>query len=337
MTQLEESKILVDRLISLQTTLKLSNAAFVARFRDSRGALLLGSERTWERMKESDWSTLTLDRWIQKLREAVVHLDGGTPIEQVYEDLPFYRTASKELDRLEGQTNDRRVLVILAITGTGKTIWARSQARANPAARLYLRATPAWRESGMAMCLELGRAMGLSDALEGQSYAKAVALVANHLRMNRRTVIIDEAHDGGILLMKLLRFWIDTTDTRFVYMAYPTEWARVVAASRGYLAEAKQFVGRALKPILDDWSSGPTDKDVAKFIARRMEVPNVTNPLLPEIASIVRQSGGLRLLSDAIAESAQQADGEMVTMASILESVRMCSGTPVEKTQKEAA
>ena len=335
MTLLEESKILVDRLAAQQGNLKLSNAAFVARFRDARGALLLGSERTWERMKVADWSTLNLDRWIQRLRETVGQIDGGTPLEEIYEDLPFYRAATAELARLEGQTNDRRVLVILAITGTGKTIWARTQTRTSPATRLYLRATPAWRESGMAVCLELARAMGFADAVQGQSYAAAVALVENHLRLNRRTVMIDEAHDGGIPLMKLLRHWIDTTDTRFVYMAYPTEWARVLAASRGHLAEAKQFIGRSLKPILDDWAGGPTDKDVIKFIAHRTGGLNASGPMVKEIAPIIRQGGGLRLLADGIAEAAQSTDTGEISLADLLESVRTCAGETVKV--KEAA
>lgn len=335
MTLHDESKFLVGRLTALQANLKLSNAAFVARFRDARGALLLGSERTWERMKEADWSTLNLERWTQRLRETVGQIDGGTPLEDVYDDLPFYRAATAELARLEGQTNDRRVMVILAITGTGKTIWARSQARSSPATRLYLRATPAWRESGMAVCVEMARCLGIADAVQGQSFATAVDLVANQLRLSQRTVIIDEAHDGGIPLMKLIRHWIDTTNSRFVYMAYPTEWSRVLAASRGHLAEAKQFIGRSLKPILDDWSGGPTDKDVIRFIARRAGGLNATGPMVKEIAPIIRQSGGLRLLADGIADAAQSHEDGEFSLSDLLEAVRTCAGETVKI--KEAA
>jgi hypothetical protein len=76
------------------------------------------------------------------------------------------------------------------------------------------------------------------------------------------TMFIDEAHEGGTTLMKIVKTLIDETPARFVQLAYPTEYDRVKTATAGALDEAKQLLGRTMKPVYDDYRNGLREEDV---------------------------------------------------------------------------
>lgn len=334
--ELAEARAAVARLRQVQEILKLSDGQFVKRFIDAKGGLLLGSDRTWTRMRTDKWDDNKPTKWLGRLKEACTRLDGGTPVRDPL-SLPFYEAMMAELDRLEAQMNDRRALVALAPTGTGKTVFARRAVELNRTKRVYVRAKPSWRESGPNICV------GLYEGLTGESlqyvgYEEALKKVGKFLAAAPKTVIVDEAHEGGIELMKVLRHLIDETAARFVYLAYPTEYSRVVNANKGALAEARQFIGRSLKPIFTEYQDGTKPEDVAVILEHAglsaMEAQVVAQEITPQL--LVRE--GLRTLDDALEVALLNAEEDNVPISRLYVKggINVVSGLkdPEEKSKK---
>lgn len=297
----------VARLKQAQATLGLKNRAFIGRFKDDERNLLLGSTRTWERISADDWRDNKPEKWLNRLRQACAQIDGGTPVDEVLVDMPFYVEASNELARLEAQQNDRRIMVVLCPTGTGKSVWGRSKVSEARATRTYLRAQPGWRENGIAICAGFLEALTGETKKHNEGYHDLLSKLRGYLSSKIMTVFMDEAHEGGIELMKIVRYLVDETRTRFVYLAYPTEYQKVVSATSGSLTEARQFIGRALKPIFDDYMEGTKVEDVTAIL-KRAGFRSDTKLLAQEITPRILRSEGLRTLDDAMDLARSRAD-----------------------------
>ena len=302
--ELAECRELVQRLRVAQTNAGIKDNAFVSRFRNEKNALLFGSVRTWERIQEGNWTCNDPVKLLPRLRLCVSQLDGGSLRAEVFTDLPFYAIAASQLVKLEGQTNDRRCLLILAPTGVGKTSFLRTAAAKPGKARFYLRCSPPLRDRGSAIVAAIYRAV-TGEQLIAPSYDTALQRLTSRLSATPCTVFIDEAHDGGVALMKIIRYLIDETPSRFVLAAYPTDYHRVISASSGSLSEARQFIGRCLKPVLDDYRDGTKPSDVARMLAGAGFPGDAEFATL--IHSHIAQREGLRTLADAIEAAQTQA------------------------------
>lgn len=324
-----EAKACVARLRSAQTTLKLKDNKFVGRFKGADNSILLGSPRTWERMRKDEWDENRPEKWLPKLRQACAQLDGGTPVRRVYEDLPFFVEASKELSRLESQTNDRRVMVVLAPTGTGKSVWARRAVDEERDKRIYIRGNPSWRENGVGICCAIYERL-TGERMEYVGFGAALSKLTLHLAASDKTIFLDEGHEGGIMLMTLIRHLVDETPSRFVYLAYPTEYNRVVGASTGTLAEARQFIGRSLKPIFDDYKAGTRKEDVIVILRHAGFSADQARALGGDVTRTVLVREGLRTLDDALErarEMAQESDKDEIDGPILLEALKEITGT----------
>src|SRR6185369_4324265 len=124
------------------------------------------------------------------------------------------------------------------------------------------------------------------------------------------TLFLDEAHDGGIALMKIVRSLIDSTPSRFVYLAYPTDFDRVRNATTGGLYESHQFLGRCLKPIFDEYREGLQAEDVVAYLHATCGFNGDARAIASQITPLLCRHYNLRLLDDAIAEAQFQADDE---------------------------
>lgn len=321
---------IIRRVKEIQETLKLSDRELVARYPH------LGSARSWrDRMVSGTLEGLNLKRLGSRLTELAQILDGGTPLETYVEDLGFSAIMSVKLARLEGQRTDRRILPCLAPTGVGKTVWARRAYNENRASRLYVRANPSWRDNLVHICHGILDRMGEQPTSSGKK-AALDHLVAK-LRVEPKTLIIDEAHEGGVALMRVVKVLIDETDSRCVYLAYATEFDRVRSATVGNLIEAQQFLGRCQKPIFDAYANGTQEADVQTYLRRvaglRGEIAVVAREMLP----LLRKNYNLRLLDDAISEAKLRADNsdEDLTAAGVLRVVREMCGAAADTKEAE--
>lgn len=290
----EEIRGIVARLEDVQRTRKLSDRQLVDEYPD------LGSTKTWrQRLVSGAFGDLNLDRLLGKLRRISQILDGGTPDEVFFPDSPFASEMRARLGQLERQTTDRRILACLAENGTGKSSFARWAVAQSRSTRAVVRVRPTWRNKPLHICLGIARALG-SD-IDTSSPAVAEAEVVNLLRGQPRTVFVDQAHEGGVAVMHLLRGFVDETPARWVYLAYNTAFRAVLASSTDAHIEARAFLGRCFKPVFDTYKGGTLDKDVAFYLERTAAMKRDTAASVANrITRALRMSTNLRLLDDAI-------------------------------------
>ena len=318
--RIAEAVGIVARLEDVQRTRKLSDRQLVEEYPE------IGSAKTWrQRLLAGNWGDLNIDRIVGKLRRVAQILDGGTPDEIFYPDAPFAVEARARLALLERQTTDRRILAVLAENGTGKSSfarWAVAQARST---RAMVRCRPTWRNKPLHICLGICRALG-SD-LETTSPSVAETEAVNLLRGQPRTLFVDQAHEGGVAVMHLLRAFVDETPARFVYMAYNTAYRLVLTSTTDAHVEARAFLGRCLKPVFDGYKGGTLDVDVAFYLQRVAGMKrDPAQSVAKRVTPALRQATNLRLLDDAIIAARAAAEDDEAAPDRIVEEVFRLAG-----------
>jgi len=303
MNETKELESMIARVAAVQTERGLSDSKLVETFTE------LGSAKTWrDRLVPHSWGELNINRWHVKLARVCTILDGGTPDEDFYKDMPFAVEMHSRLVQLERATNDRRILVCLAPNGTGKSAFARWAVAQRRTSRAVLRIRPTWRNKlghiARGICTALGETTAATNPAECEDHAIRL------LRSQPYTLFLDQAHEGGVALMHLIRCLVDETPSRFVYLAYNTAYRAVSTGSTDALIEAKAFLGRCRKPIFDLYKDGLRKGD-AEFYLRTVGGLSDTaaNSLATEIVQALNRDTNLRLLDDAIEDAENQRDG----------------------------
>ncbi len=293
--QQERISGLIERLQKHQAALKLNDVQFVARYRR-----YLMSTKSWrDRLCAHAWSELgrAIDKWERRLTAFCAELDGGIEITEFYKELPIMQYGSATYQLLQGQSNDRRCGFLIGPTGVGKSYVLRSLHSANLAHSAYLCAHKGWCESIMRISLGMARAVGAPEKTGGAATFDAVV---EHLKSNPITLLIEDAHEGGVLMLKLIKTIIDATRSRVMVGTYPTAWNRLINSGTDAIAEARQLIGRSIKPINTTWINGVNADDVVAFVTAALgkmpEVRSLADRLLPNL----RKYGNLRLLADGI-------------------------------------
>jgi hypothetical protein len=308
---------LIDRIEKHQKALRLSDNQFVARYQR-----YLGSAKTWrDRLCGRAWNEFgaKLEKWEKKLASFVTELDGGASMDEFYRELPVARYGFAIYDALQGTRTDRRCSVLPGSYGIGKTWTLRRIAFENPTKAVFVSANETWKDSRMQIARGLAMALGCA---EGTSAAGTFQNVIEHLRANPVTVLIDEVHEGGVLLMKLVKALINETQAKFILGTYPTAWNRLVTGSTDATAEAQQLLGRTMKPIKTDWIKGLNLRDVEKYLELSTGLNGECRLLAEQILPEVKRGGNLRLLADAVElakmnadETGEEIDAELVQAA----------------------
>jgi hypothetical protein len=293
-TQLAEIRNVIGRLRTYQQTLGLTDAELLAQFPE------LGSRRTWRaRLLADDWAGLDPQRLYERMHRIGAILDGGLPDTTFCRDLPFARAVASAVSSLERTRTDRRILMVLAPHGTGKTMTARWLVAQDRARRVYCRMRPGWRNRELHIANGIAEALG--DPADHPNAASAERRLIALLNSEPRTVFIDQAHEGGPALMHLLRCLVDETPARFVYLGYDTGFRRAQTATTDALIEAQAFLGRCMRPIIDAWRHGVSQKDISAYLVAMAGLqPAAADGLAHRLAGILRRHGNLRLLADAV-------------------------------------
>jgi hypothetical protein len=305
--QKEEAGKIIARGEAVQKSRNLSDAKMVTEFPD------LGSAKTWSlRLSNRSFTSLNPERTLERLRRFAIILDGGYPDAIFYKDLPFSVEVLARVKLLERSTTDRRILVILAPNGCGKTTTARWLVHQSRTTRAYVRIRPSWRNKAIHLANGIAEALGAETKC--QNAAEAEQLVISLLLGHPRTVFIDQAHEGGPALMHLLRSLVDETlvqaKSRFVYLGYDTAFRRVQCATTDAMIEAQAFMGRCLKPIFDAYKFGTRPSDVCQYLMHAADLPvDVAKGVATRVTPAIARSTNLRLLDDAI-ESARKGSEE---------------------------
>ncbi len=298
MTETQEKiNKLIERLESHQRALGLNDTQFVARY-----GKYVGSQKTWTaRLKGRQWKEIEgrAAKWQANLTSLVTVIDGGAVLDEYYDDLPITKYGFRRYEMLQGQTNDRRCAVLLGITGVGKSIALRRIYAANPTASVYLCGEPAWsmnmKQISEAFAAALGSTVGVTPAVTFRN-------VMEHLKSNPLTILVDEAHEGGVLFFKLIKTMINGTRAKFILASYPTAWARICNGNNDSYAEAQQLLGRTIRPIEMRWTKGVGQEDVEAYLqaATGGALNGRGQVVAARILPAVRRGGNFRLLSDAM-------------------------------------
>ena len=307
--QKERINKLIERLEKHQAAIKLNDVQFVARYRRH-----LGSTKTWrDRLCARAWAELggALDKWERKLTLFCAELDGGTAIAEFYKDLPIVQYGFAAYQLLQGQQNDRRCVFIIGPTGVGKSYLLRALSTANYTRSAYLRAHRGWNESMMRIAVGFQRAVGSPEAAGG---AATFDKVIDQLKSNPITLLIEDAHEGGVLMLKLIKTIIDETGSRVMVGTYPTAWNRLINSGTDAVSEARQLIGRTIKPIKTTWIKGVTVEDVMAFIAASVGKIAEARSLAERLTPSLQKYGNFRLLADGIELARDNADEQDIAL-----------------------
>lgn len=326
----EKLNAFVTRIARHKGALGLNDTQYAARFQR-----FLGSTRTLERLLKREFKEFgsALPKWEKKLEAMVGELDGRSPDMEYFADMPLCVAATDIYNRLQERRDDRRCGVILGTTGTGKSAWARSITNRFPRETAYVRSNEAWRDSKGQIILGIGRAVGFNlDAIH--TTAGRLGKLIEQLKLSPVTVIIDEAHEGGVLLMKLVKTLIDETSCKFILLAYPTTWRRVMTATDDARAEAQQLFGRTLKPVYDAYHAGLDRTAVATYLRKAAGFDDDADAIATRILPMVRNNGNLRVLADAVELAQLQGDATEETVDAEMLIAHLARLCPVGKEAK---
>lgn len=303
--QEKEAKELVGQIASYQDG--QSDKAFCRRY-----SRYIGTPDLWRRrMIGGDFDEISPKR-LPLLRALLEVLRGGSNKGDTYADLPFYRDFQRGLEKLESQDNDRRIFAVLGSIGVGKTracIGALSKEEVGEWDRILITVPITWRENKGAIVHGIARALGCDEPHHGAD-ALLAACITN--LASRPTLIFDEAHQGGVMLMRILKDLVNSSTARLVYVALRTEYARVIGATSANLIEARQFIRRCMSPVFDAYADGTVvtaasdddDEDAGDatlFIMRRLAWPKKeAHDLAGRVIERIRLHGNLSTLADAI-------------------------------------
>jgi energy-coupling factor transporter ATP-binding protein EcfA2 len=287
---------LVARIEKHQAALRLKDYPFAARYQRH-----LGSGKTWtDRLRTRNWKELgtRLDKWETKLNAFVAEIETGSSIEQVFENMPMVAYVRDAYEMLQGQHNDRRCVLVIGPTGTGKSVTLQRLAAAHPQHVVYIRFWRGMNESLRLIAAALAEALNCTVEVSG---AATFLNVIKTLRGTPSTVIIEDIHEGGVLALKLVKTLIDESKAKFILSTYPTAYRRLVNGGTEAMAEAQQLLGRTIKPVNQQWVRGVGAPDIAVYLLSTAGLaPDVAMATARGLVQPVRQNGNLRLLADAV-------------------------------------
>ena len=290
---------MIARIMDTQKKQNLNDTDLLRKYPD------IGSPKGWrDRLIPQKWDEISLENHHRKLKRVCDILDGGSPDEFFDPLLPFAREVIRRVELLERQQKDRRILMVLAPSGTGKSATARHCVAQEADTRVMVRIRPSWRNSQKNLTFGILQELGTEPS--GLDRAQLEGLLELQLKTKPRTVFLDQAHEGGIVLMHMLRSLVEMTKSRFVYLAYDTTYNAVMKASSDAANEAQAFMGRCLKPPFNSYAAGTSAEDVSYLIGKYTDLDTAESAeLANSILPILQRMHNLRLLEDAI-ERAEQ-------------------------------
>lgn len=298
-TQQHELDQLIARIERHQKELRLSHSRFATRF-----AKYVGSHKSWEfRLLARKWDELKPETWIPKLKKFVNEIDGSVGVQEIFAELPIVKHASYLYDVLQTKTNDRRCAMLIGTQGTGKTLSLRHLQRVNNFGPAFMSANETWKDSRMQIAMAFALAV---DAPIKSSASQTFQGAIESLKANPRDIFIDEAHEGGVLLIKLVKSVINETPSRVILGIYPTAWRRLINGATDVYAEAQQLLRRTIRPIKRDWVNGINTHDVEAW-CEAVELKGF-NPRIKEFLPTIRCHGNYSLLADALERAQVIAD-----------------------------
>lgn len=286
-TQWAELTPLVNRLDELKAAVErtegitLSDQKFANRF-------LAFSATTWSKIKSATYAG-SLPSVGEKCRAAIESIEAQLPalaetarFSQSFIRTQFAKAAFSAVNLAKAGKEDRRVVVLLAPTGYGKTAIA-NYLRTKGAVTVEGR--QAWRTSYKAFCLDIVSALGRSIPPSWQE-SRCERDMIDALSSKAGLLFIDEANTMSAACANAIKHIVNKTAYTVVVAAIPEMWDKFLAGNRG---EVLQLLNRC-QPVIR--ASRVEETDVAQFLASR-SLP-VASPFPRDIARAANAFGGFR-------------------------------------------
>lgn len=259
----------------------LSDQKFATRF-------LLGlSATTWSRVKSCTYAG-SLPSVAEKLAVAIKTIEEQLPaLAEVAKYVQsFVRTqfavgASEAIKNARAGVEDRRVVLLLAPTGFGKTAIARYLATTGA---VTVEGRQAWRTSYKAFCADIAAVLGRNVPLtwpEGRLERE----MFDAFSARSGILCIDEANTMSAACANAIKSIVNRTDYTVVLAAIPEMWDKFLAGNRG---EVLQLLNRCQVPVR---ATAVSERDASLFLESRGIPPA---PFARKIAAAANAFGGFR-------------------------------------------
>ena len=233
----------------------------------------IGSDRTFNRILNGDFSQLDLEQQLANYRAVVALIEslGDTKevTEPLYDDLTPVVALRKALIEAMREGGNARLVLLEGDTGMGKTSARKVLLEKFGQRLLWIESTVAWNDSPMAMLGSVLLAMGVKNPPLNIMWR--LNEVTERLNAQRIALIIEEAHHLGPKCLNLCKTLINATPGEFVLLALPTLWRRL---ERDAYEEVRQLTGNRLAERIK--LPGLRESDVKKFLTRR--IPGMADP-----------------------------------------------------------
>jgi hypothetical protein len=224
-------------------------------------AKLSVSETVWYRIKTGKYQADDHTRVLKKLTNdlsAILDNEALTGSIRSAKILPLsHITDSRDALNMAFSADRNRIVIVLADTGGGKTMIAKSIARDFSSRTAFVEATESWRKSYLAGIQGISRGVGLDEPSKNTRQAEFELLA--HLEKYPRIIVIDEGNYFGSACLNLVKAIVNKTRSIVVILAMPVLWKFITRESQ---QEARQLRNRAAA-ILEFTIIKPADVAIA--------------------------------------------------------------------------
>ena len=290
----EQLKPFIERLGALRIKVgeiekrELTESQFAKRF-------LQFSDSAWASIRSGNYLA-SFESTRDKLAAAIEDIESRMPgladaaeLAQQFQSTSLARAVIASIKRAREGVSGRRVVVVLAPTGHGKTTIA-EYLRSKGA--VMVEGRQAWRNAYRAFCADVARAAGrkLASSMPESRLEEEMLLT---LSAKPRTLFIDEANTMSAKCANAIKTIVNKTECCVVIAAIPELWDRFLSGSQ---QEAAQLINRC-QPILR--AKGITQADAKLFLpAGVAAIPGA----LDRIVAAANAFGGVRTVM-SIAEN----------------------------------
>ena len=253
----------VNRLDELKAAVETTEGAAMSEERFAKRFLAF-SATTWSKVKSGTYAgslasvAAKCAAAIESIEAQLPSIEGAAKYSQEFVRTQLAKAAIAAINRARAGVESRRVVVVLAPTGGGKTALAK-----------YLKGKgavcvegQAWRTSYKAFCSDVARAVGRNAPSSWQEYRVEEEMV-KALSARDGLLFIDEANTMSAACANAVKYIVNRTGYTVVIAAIPSLWDKFLSGNRD---EVLQLVNRC-QPVIR--AERIAEADVSQFLAAR--------------------------------------------------------------------
>ena len=276
----------VNRLDELKSAVEKTEGAPMSEDRFAKRFLAF-SATTWSKVKSGTYAgnlasvAAKCASAIESIEAQLPSIEGAAKYSQEFVRTQLAKAAIAAINRARAGVENRRVVVVLAPTGGGKTALAKYL---KGKGAVCVEGRQAWRTSYKAFCSDVARAVGRNAPSSWQEYRVEEEMV-KALSAKDGLLFIDEANTMSAACANAVKYIVNRTGYTVVIAAIPSLWDKFLSGNRD---EVLQLVNRC-QPILRAPAIGPAD--VKLFVSpKTAAVPGA----IAKIAAAANTFGGYR-------------------------------------------